>query len=289
MTEERSRALAAAVTRAAGWLELRARTRAMATPLASGVEAAIIVAAGRGGRRCPVRRSAPRLGYRPPRGRAPDRRRGGRLLARPDRCRGGVGPDDGHGDSRRRRCTRTAPSRRTSSSPMATATTSRWWTAEAARDGADLTRAIRPLHAGRPWPVPDQSRRLTRADLDAWAALGLALTSADLVGLMRGVLSPLELRLADATEKNTLSYSTNGSTSHVVALGLVKQLGVKAKPTATGGPPATYTMTMSGQIDIGWAVVPVRPARIAGRQKSGIIARGPDVPTCATRPSGCRS
>ena len=36
--------------------------------------------------------------------------------------------------------------------------------------------------------MPDQSRRLTRSDLDAWAALGLALTSADLVGLMRGVL-----------------------------------------------------------------------------------------------------
>ena len=67
--------------------------------------------------------------------------------------------------------------------------------------------------------------------------------------------SPLK-SLADATEKNTLSYSTNGSTSHVIALGFVKQLGVTAKPTATGGPPATYTMTMSGQIDIGWAVVP---------------------------------
>src|SRR5215475_10462225 len=56
-------------------------------------------------------------------------------------------------------------------------------------DGADLTRAIRSLPAGVPVArVPDQSRRLTRDDLDAWAALGLALTSADLVGLMRGVL-----------------------------------------------------------------------------------------------------
>ena len=53
-----------------------------------------------------------------------------------------------------------------------------------------------------------------------------------------------------------MAYSTNGATSHVIALGFVKQLGVKAKPTATGGPPATYTMTMTGQIDIGWAVVP---------------------------------
>jgi alkylation response protein AidB-like acyl-CoA dehydrogenase len=61
--------------------------------------------------------------------------------------------------------------------------------AEGASDGADLTRTIRALPAGvRLLPVPGQSRRVTRDDLDAWKALGLALTSADLVGLMRGVL-----------------------------------------------------------------------------------------------------
>ena len=89
--------------------------------------------------------------------------------------------------------------------------------------------------------------------------------------------SPLK-SLADATEKNTLSYSTNGSTSHVIALGFVKQLGVKAKPTATGGPPATFTMTMSGQIDIGWAVVPFGLLELQDG-KIRVIARGPDVPT----------
>jgi alkylation response protein AidB-like acyl-CoA dehydrogenase len=36
--------------------------------------------------------------------------------------------------------------------------------------------------------VAGESRRLTRDDLAAWSALGLALTSADLVGIMRGVL-----------------------------------------------------------------------------------------------------
>lgn len=56
-------------------------------------------------------------------------------------------------------------------------------------DGTDLTRTVRAIPAGVPrLPVADQSRLLTRADLEAWAALGLALTSADLVGLMRGVL-----------------------------------------------------------------------------------------------------
>jgi hypothetical protein len=60
---------------------------------------------------------------------------------------------------------------------------------EGASDGADLTRAIRRIPAGaRLLPVPGQTRLLTRADLDAWSTLGLALTSADLVGVMRGVL-----------------------------------------------------------------------------------------------------
>jgi NitT/TauT family transport system substrate-binding protein len=89
--------------------------------------------------------------------------------------------------------------------------------------------------------------------------------------------SPLK-SLADATEKNTMAYSTNGATSHVVALGFVKQLGVKAKPTATGGPAATYTMAMSGQIDIGWAVVPFGLAELQ-EGKIRVIARGPEVPT----------
>jgi NitT/TauT family transport system substrate-binding protein len=89
--------------------------------------------------------------------------------------------------------------------------------------------------------------------------------------------SPLK-SLADATDKNTMSYSTNGATSHVIALGFVKQLGVKAKPTATGGPPSTYTMTMSGQIDIGWAVVPFGLVE-QQEGKIRVIARGPDVPT----------
>jgi len=70
---------------------------------------------------------------------------------------------------------------------------------EGERDGADLTRAIRPIRAGaRLLPVPGQSRVLTRADLDSWATLGLALTSADLIGIARGVL---ELTVAYARER----------------------------------------------------------------------------------------
>jgi alkylation response protein AidB-like acyl-CoA dehydrogenase len=57
------------------------------------------------------------------------------------------------------------------------------------REGADLTRTIRTIAAGtRLLPLPNQTRLLTRSDLAAWAALGLALTSADLIGITRGVL-----------------------------------------------------------------------------------------------------
>jgi alkylation response protein AidB-like acyl-CoA dehydrogenase len=61
--------------------------------------------------------------------------------------------------------------------------------ADGAREGADLTRRVRAIPAGAHLlPVPGQSRVLSRADLDSWAALGLALTSADLIGVTRGVL-----------------------------------------------------------------------------------------------------
>ena len=155
--------------------------------------------AGGSRRRRPVRGPDPRRGPRPPRRRAPRRRRGGRLLARPDRRRGGVGPGDDDADPRRRLCRRRVPSRRTSWFPRATATASRW-----CRSTARATAPISRARSARSRPAcpcsrfPTSPGVLTRADLDAWAALGLALTSADLVGLMRGVL---DLTVAYAQER----------------------------------------------------------------------------------------
>lgn len=52
----------------------------------------------------------------------------------------------------------------------------------------DLTRPSGlPAAGSRPEPVAD-ARPLSRADLDSWTALGLALTCADLVGTMRGAV-----------------------------------------------------------------------------------------------------
>lgn len=67
------------------------------------------------------------------------------------------------------------------------------------REGADLTRAIRAIPPGaRLSPASDRGRLLGCADLDSWTALGLAMTSADLIGIARGVL---DLSVAYARER----------------------------------------------------------------------------------------
>ena len=130
--------------------------------------------------------------------------------------------------------------------------------ADGASDGADLTRTIRPLPAGVPLlPVPDQSRRLTRADLDAWAALGLALTSADLVGLMRGVL---DVTVAYAQERR----------QYGVAIGTfqaVQHLLAEARCLIEGA--------FSAALYPAWAVDQLGPdeARAAGRVAKAYCAR----------------
>jgi len=65
--------------------------------------------------------------------------------------------------------------------------------------GSDLTRTVRVIPAGStPNVIVDQPRLLTDDDLAAWTALGLALMSADLVGVMRGVL---DITVAYAAER----------------------------------------------------------------------------------------
>jgi NitT/TauT family transport system substrate-binding protein len=66
--------------------------------------------------------------------------------------------------------------------------------------------------------------------------------------------SPIKT-LKDADGK-TIAFSSPGSSSNLILLTLLKQTGSKAKPVPTGGVPGTYTQTMTGQIDIGWSVVP---------------------------------
>ncbi len=89
--------------------------------------------------------------------------------------------------------------------------------------------------------------------------------------------SPIK-SLKDATEKTTISFSTNGATTHTIVLGYAKELGFKGVPTSTGGMPATLTQVMSGQIDIGWGSPPFGLKEIDDG-KIRVIASGNDVPS----------
>ena len=84
--------------------------------------------------------------------------------------------------------------------------------------------------------------------------------------------------LKDATPETTIAYSTNGSSSNNIVVAFISELGAKAKPTATGGPPGTLTAVMSGQVDIGWAAPPFGLQEIKDG-KIRIVAHGSDVPS----------
>jgi alkylation response protein AidB-like acyl-CoA dehydrogenase len=127
-----------------------------------------------------------------------------------------------------------------------------------ARGGADLTRAIRPIPAGAPLlPVPGQSRVLARSDLEAWAALGLALTSADLIGITRGVL---DLTVAYAKERRQygVPIGTFQAVQHLLA---------EARCLMEGA--------FSVALQASWAVDNLGPdeARSAGRVAKAYCAR----------------
>ena len=77
------------------------------------------------------------------------------------------------------------------------------------------------------------------------------------------------------TDGRTLAYSTNGSSTHGIVSAFMKQYGLSAKPTATGGPPGTLTQVMSGQIDIGWAAPPFGLDQLDQKQIR-ILANGND-------------
>jgi NitT/TauT family transport system substrate-binding protein len=85
--------------------------------------------------------------------------------------------------------------------------------------------------------------------------------------------SPIK-SLKDADGK-TIAFSSPGSSSNLILLTLLKAAGSKAKPVPTGGVPGTYTQVMTGQIDIGWSVVPFALKDIQ-EGKARIVARASD-------------
>ncbi|MBK8742161.1 MAG: ABC transporter substrate-binding protein [Betaproteobacteria bacterium] len=77
------------------------------------------------------------------------------------------------------------------------------------------------------------------------------------------------------TDGKTISYSTNGSSTHGIVSAFMRQYDLKAKPTATGGPAPTLTQVMSGQIDVGWSAPPFGLQQL-DEGKIRVIASGND-------------
>ncbi len=101
-----------------------------------------------------------------------------------------------------------------------------------------------------------------------------AMTGADDIFWYVPANSPLKT-LKDAAGK-TMAYSSNGSSSNLGALALIRQAGVDIKAIAAGTAPTTYTQVMSGQIDIGWSAPPYVVEEVkAGKVR--MIARESDL------------
>jgi NitT/TauT family transport system substrate-binding protein len=106
-------------------------------------------------------------------------------------------------------------------------------------------------------------------------AIANSMTGADDLFWYVPAASPIKT-IKDAGGK-TIAYSTNGSSTNLAVLAFIREFGVQAKPVATGSPAATFTQTMSGQVDIGWSSPPFGVEALQqGRIR--IVVRESDVP-----------
>jgi NitT/TauT family transport system substrate-binding protein len=106
-------------------------------------------------------------------------------------------------------------------------------------------------------------------------AIANSMTGADDLFWYVPAASPIK-SIKDAAGK-TIAYSTNGSSTNLAVLAFIREFGFQAKPVATGSPAATFTQTMSGQIDIGWSSPPFG-VEAAQQGRIRIIIRESDVP-----------
>lgn len=107
-------------------------------------------------------------------------------------------------------------------------------------------------------------------------AIGATMTGgSDLIWYVKAD-SPIKT-MKDVAGKS-VAYSTSGSSTHLTVLAFRKHFDVDFKPVATGGPPGTFTQVMSGQVDVGWAVIPFG-VEAADQGQIRIIARASDIPS----------
>jgi NitT/TauT family transport system substrate-binding protein len=112
--------------------------------------------------------------------------------------------------------------------------------------------------------------------------IGATMTGANDTYLYVPANSPIR-SLKDA-DGRTVAFSTVGSSTHIVVLGLERQAGVKLKTVAAGSATATLTQVMSGQIDVGWAAAPFGVEAVE-QGKIRVIARASDVVAYRTQTS----
>jgi NitT/TauT family transport system substrate-binding protein len=73
----------------------------------------------------------------------------------------------------------------------------------------------------------------------------------------------------------TVAFSRPGSSTNLMLLNLLKEYNVEgAKPTSTGGVPATRTQVMSGQIDVGWSVAPFNVQEVTEGKVRVVVKAG---------------
>ena len=89
------------------------------------------------------------------------------------------------------------------------------------------------------------------------------------------VKADLPIKTLKDTDGKTIAFSGKGSSTDGIVTAFMKQYDLKAKPTATGGPSATLTAVMSGQIDVGWSAPPFGLAQL-DKGEICIIASGND-------------
>ena len=86
--------------------------------------------------------------------------------------------------------------------------------------------------------------------------------------------SPIK-KLTDLTDKNTIAYSTKGSSTNSIVRAFIDQYKLKVKPMTTGNPSSTLTAVMTDQVDVGWASPPFGLKEI-DEGKTRVVARATD-------------
>jgi NitT/TauT family transport system substrate-binding protein len=86
--------------------------------------------------------------------------------------------------------------------------------------------------------------------------------------------SPIK-KLTDLTDKNTIAFSTRGSSTDSIVRAFVDEYKLKVKPITTGNPSSTLTAVMTDQVDVGWASPPFGLKEI-DEGKTRVVARATD-------------